>query len=134
MAVKSALAYTVEEAAIALSKTPATIRNWVEDGLPIMASRKPYLISGAAIREYLRGKRKDTKRPLDPDQLYCPACRQGRRPTDMTATLSLLTAHTSLLKGLCGQCGGKCTRMISNAKAPEFARTFIIKEAADSEP
>ena len=80
MAVKSALAYTVEEAANALSKTPATIRNWVKDGLPIMASHKPYLISGAAIREYLRAKRKDAKRPLEPDELYCPACRQRAPP------------------------------------------------------
>lgn len=134
IAVKSALAYTVEEAANALSKTPATIRNWVKDGLPIMASHKPYLISGAAIREYLRAKRKDAKRPLEPDELYCPACRQGRRPTDMTATLSVLTANTSLLKGICSHCECPCARMISAAKVSEFAGIFIIKKAADSEP
>ena len=68
MAVKAALSYEIGEAATALGKTPATIRNWIKDGLPVMSSRKPYLISGAAIREYLRVKYKSAKRPLDPGQ------------------------------------------------------------------
>ena len=133
MAVKSAISYEVGEAALVLGKTPATIRNWIKDGLPVMSSRKPYLISGAAIREYLRAKYKAAKCPLDPDQLYCPACHSGRQPLDMAATLSPLTARTSLLKGLCSHCSGTCTRMISTAKAAEFARTFTTKEEAESE-
>jgi len=133
MAVKAALSYEIGEAALALGKTPATIRNWIKDGLPVMSSRKPYLISGEAIREYLRAKYKAAKRPLGPDKLYCPRCRDGRPPVDMAATISPLTARTSLLKGICSHCGGICTRMISKAKATDFARTFNIKEEAGSD-
>ena len=133
MAVKAALTYEVNEVAAALGKTPATIRNWIKDGLPVMSSRKPYLISGAAIREYLRAKYKAAKRPLGPDKLYCPACRDGRQPVDMAATISPLTARTSLLKGICSHCGGTCTRMISNAKATDFAGTFDFHKEAGSD-
>lgn len=134
MAVKAALTYDVNEAAAALGKTPATIRNWVKGGLPIMSSRKPYLISGAAIREYLRAKYKAAKRPLGSEEFFCPSCRNGQKPLDMAATLSPMTARTSLLKGICSQCGGICTRMVSNAKVADFARTFTIKEEAGSDP
>ena len=133
MAVKAVLSYEVGEAAEVLGKTPATIRNWIKDGLPVMSSRKPYLISGAAIREYLRAKYKAAKRPLGLDQFYCPACRCGRQPVGMAATISPLTVRTSLLKGLCSRCDATCTRMISTVKASDLAGTFIIKEEADSE-
>lgn len=132
MAVKAALTYTIPEASLALGKTPATIRNWIKDGLPVMSSRKPYLISGQAIREYLRAKYKASKRPLGPEDLFCPGCGDGRKPLDMAVTISPMTARTSLLKGNCSHCGGISTRMISKAKVADFARTFNIKEEAGS--
>lgn len=52
MAVKANATYDVFEAARALKVSPATIRNWIKDGLEAMTSTKPYLILGAAIREY----------------------------------------------------------------------------------
>jgi predicted transcriptional regulator len=56
MAVKAGLSYEVSEAAKALGKNEATIRNWIKDGLRLMASMKPCLISGAELRDYLRTK------------------------------------------------------------------------------
>ena len=132
MAVKAALSYEIGEAAQALGKSPATIRNWCKDGLEVMSSRKPYLISGAAIQVYLRAKYRAAKCPLDPDQLYCPACRKGRRPVGMAVVSVTMTSKTALLKGQCDQCGGTSTRMISKAKTSMFALTFTITKQADS--
>ena len=133
MAVKSALTYTIEEAAKALGKSPATIRNWIKDGLPVMAKSKPYLISGLAIREYLREKYKAAKRPLKPDELFCPLCRAGRRPFGMAVTVTEISSKTRLLQGVCETCSGKCTRMISAAKAHDFTATFRIAKEARGE-
>lgn len=130
MAVKSALSYTIEEAAIALGKKPATIRNWIKDGLPVMAKSKPYLISGEAIREYLRAKYKSAKRPLKADELFCPTCRAGCCPVDLAVVSKPIAARTLLLQGVCSICLGKCARMISSAAVQDFASTFhIAKEA-----
>lgn len=105
MAVKANVTYDVFEAARALNVTPATIRNWIKDGLQAMTSQKPFLILGAAIREYLRAKYRDSKRPLEPDQLYCPSCKTGRVPLGNAAIQRPMTAHTDLLTGSCGTCG-----------------------------
>lgn len=133
MAVKAALTYEIGEAAAALDKNPATIRNWIKDGLPIMSSKKPYLISGAALREYLRAKYKAAKSPLGPDELFCLFCKAGRTPHAMSVTINALTGKTSLLKGQCSHCGAPATRMVSTTKVPEWSQTFRIKESADSE-
>lgn len=132
MAVKAALSYEIGEAAQALGKSPATIRSWCKDGLEVMSTRKPYLISGAAIQEYLRAKYQASKRPLCPHQLYCPACRKGRKPVGMAVVSISMTTKTALLKGACDHCESISTRMISKAKASIFAQTFTITKQADS--
>jgi len=134
MAVKAALSYEVEEAACALGVTPATIRNWIKDGLPVMATRKPYLILGAAIRDYLRTKREAKKRPLGPDQLFCLSCRTPRKPENAAVTSLEITSKTTLLAGICESCGGTCTRMISTKATARFVENFQITKRAGSDP
>ncbi|MEY8120782.1 helix-turn-helix domain-containing protein [Falsihalocynthiibacter sp. BN13B15] len=132
MAVKAALTYEIGEAAAALGKSPATIRNWIKDGLPVMASRKPYLISGAAIRDYLRAKYQATKSPLAPNELFCLSCRAGRKPLDMSVEAFANTPKTTRLMGICACCGACASRMISNTQTHVFSETFQIKTGGGS--
>jgi hypothetical protein len=134
MAVKAALTYEVSEAAKALGKSPATIRNWIKDGLPVMASQKPCLISGAALRDFLRAKYRATKSPLAPDELYCLSCRVGRNPVGFAVQASPNTAKTTRLKGQCSRCGAISTRIISNTATDTFAETFHFAKGAGSDP
>lgn len=133
MAVKAALTYEVGEAAAALHKSPATIRNWIKDGLQVMASRKPNLISGAAIREYLQEKHKTAKCPLEPDELYCLSCRAGRRPLGMVVEAVANSSKTTRLNGVCDRCSAHASRIDSDSKIQSFARTFHFKESGSSE-
>ena len=132
MAVKSALTYEVAEAAKALGKSQATIRNWIKDGLPVLSGKKPLLISGAAIRIYLRAKYRAAKSPMLQDELFCLSCQVGRKPVGMMVEPFPNTPKTTLLKGLCECCGAISTRIISNAKGHAFAQTFTFKEGGNS--
>jgi len=133
MAVKAALTYEIGEAAAVLGVTSATIRNWIKDGLPVMKAQKPFLISGTAMREYLRAKNRAAKRPLDWNELYCPSCRAGRTPRDMAVTIAPITAKTSLLKGCCSECNATVARIISNADVAEWSKVFQVTKADQSE-
>lgn len=133
MAVKSALTYEVSEAAKALGKSQATIRNWIKDGLPIMASQKPCLILGAAIRDYLRAKYRAAKSPLSQDELFCLSCRAGRKPVGMMVETTANTPKTTRLRGLCECCGAISSRIISNTQTQSFAQTFHLNEGGNSE-
>lgn len=133
MAVKAALTYEINEAATALGKSPATIRNWIKDGLPVMASRKPYLISGADIRDHIKAKSRAAKSPIEWDELYCFSCRAGRKPLGMAVTAFPNTAKTKRLKGLCERCGGNAGVVRSNAQTHALAQTFQIKAGGNSD-
>lgn len=133
MAVKAALTYEIGEAERALGKSPATIRNWVKDGLPIMAQRRPYLISGAALRDYLRTKYSNSKSQLAFDELLCMACRQGRKPCNMEVERISNNSKTCRLKGTCDHCGASAARIISMNRVPEFVLTFRFKKGGGSD-
>ncbi len=132
MAVKAALTYEVGEAAKALGKSNATIRNWIKDGLPVMSSKKPYLISGLEIRSYLRQKYQGQKTPLRDDELYCLSCRKGRQPLNLQVIPTPNTTKTLRLIGTCERCGAAASRIISRTKVQQFAQTFRFQKDGNS--
>jgi len=127
MAVKASLTYEVREASIALGKSKGTIRNWIRDGLPVVASKKPLLISGQDLRDYIRVKSKGAKTSLGPEQLYCLSCQAGRKPLGMIVEIVPNNYKTDRLKGDCGVCGGVPAGSFPSAKAPHFAASFRFK-------
>lgn len=133
MAVKASLTYTIDEAAAALGKSKGTIRNWIKDGLPVMAAKKPLLISGRELRDYIRAKSKQSKISLGTDQLYCLSCRTGEKPIDMVVEVLPNNTKTDRLKGLCEACGGVASRIISKTKAQHFATIFRSKKGGGNE-
>lgn len=129
-AIRAARTYTVEEAAIALGVSIGTIRSWVKSGLPLMRSRRPFLILGDALRGFLEERAKGSKMPLQADQLYCLTCKAGRAPMGLMVDCIPQTPKTARLLGLCEVCGGTCNRMISRSKIEHFGGIFsvVIKE------
>lgn len=134
MKVNAALTYDVEEAAKALGKSQATIRNWIKLGLPVMASKKPVLILGTDLREFIRAQSQKAKAPLAIDQLYCPRCRQGRLPIKMTVAQHPNTTTTVRLSGICKCCGATATRFVSVKSLDQYSDVFNIHEHDTSAP
>lgn len=125
-AVRSARTYTVEEATLALGVSIGTVRSWVNSGLPLMRSRRPFLILGDALRSFLEDRAKGSKVPLQGDQLYCFTCKAGRTPMGLMVDCIPQTPKTARLLGLCDVCGGTCNRMISRSKVDHFSQIFCV--------
>ena len=79
--------YTVEEAAAVCGKHKNTIRAWLKNGLPTCDQRRPTLILGSALREYLEAKRKKHKSQLRAGEIYCVKCRKPSKPDSDYAVL-----------------------------------------------
>ena len=124
--IRAARTYTIEEAAEALGVSPGTIRGWVKAGLPIMASKRPFLILGDAMRRFVEQRRATSKVTLQPDQLYCLSCKAGRQPMGLMIDVLPQTTKTARLVGLCDVCGGTCNRMVSLAKLDQLRLIFDV--------
>lgn len=124
--IRAAQTYTIEEAAEALGVSTGTIRGWVKAGLPIMASKRPFLILGDALRRFVEQRRATSKVTLHPDQLYCLSCKAGRQPMGFMVDVLPQTPKTARLVGLCDVCGGTCNRMVSLAKLDQLRLIFDV--------
>jgi excisionase family DNA binding protein len=124
--IKAARCYTISEAADALGVTVATVRSWIRSGLPAMTSRRPYLILGDALRNWLQSRCAAARTTLRSDQLYCLTCKVGQKPGGMMVDCVLQTSTTARLMGLCETCGGTCNRMVSRSDLARFAAIFDV--------
>ncbi len=115
-AIRANTPYTFEEAAVALHVSIVTIRSWEKKGLSVMRTRKPFLILGSALQEFVENRIRNAKVPLEPDQLYCLPCRKPQIPMGRLVDYVPQTATTGRLVGLCPDCERTCSRMTSKAK------------------
>jgi excisionase family DNA binding protein len=124
--VKTARTYTIDEAADALGVSIGTIRSWVKSGLPLMKSRKPFLILGDNLRGFLQARAANSKVSLLAGQLYCLTCKAGREPLGMMVDCIPQTAKTARLTGLCDVCSGTCNQIVSLSKLDQLRGIFDV--------
>jgi excisionase family DNA binding protein len=96
--------YTVEEAARATGCAKGTIRRWIKSGaLPAITDRKPNLILGGDLLDYLKARAASGPK-LQLNECYCLRCRAPREPALGMADYLPLTPTTGNLRALCSTC------------------------------
>ena len=110
---KANRAYTVEEAAETLNVSPQTVRVWGKQGLPMLKERRPHLIMGFNIKGFLNTRTAQAKRPLKFEEVFCPRCREPRKPYGMMVDYIPINSTRGRLVALCSECECQCSRLAS---------------------
>ena len=124
--VKIHRSYTVEEIAKMLGKHKNTVRIWVKDGLPTIDDKRPMLILGHDLVEFIKKRRTKNKQRCKPGQLYCVRCRLPRFPAGEMAEYLPITEKFGNLIAICPDCNSIMNRRVSLAKIGEFCRKIDI--------
>ena len=111
--------YTVEEAANALGLHKNTISRWAKQDLPVIDKRRPKLIHGEALVQFLIERRTKSKQPCQTGQIYCVACRAPKRPNGDMADYVRRSRGAGNLRGLCPDCDRLIYRRVSLAALDE---------------
>lgn len=112
--------YTVEEVAALFGVHRNTVREWVKRGLPVSDDKRPMLILGRALFEFLQTRRAKNKRPCQSDEIYCLRCRIPQHPAGDMAEYQPVTTTTGNLIGICPTCETMMYRRVSLAKLDLF--------------
>ena len=108
--------YTVEEIADLFGIHKNTVRQWVKAGLPVSDHRRPMLILGRDLAEFLKARRLKNKRTCLPGQIYCVRCRAPKSPAGDMAEFRPLTEKVGNLTAICPDCDCLMNRHVSVAK------------------
>ena len=118
--------YTVDEAARALGVSKGTVRRWIKAGLPALTEKRPILIIGGDLLDFLAA-RSASKQKCQPDECYCVKCRAPRRPAGRMADFVPLTATSGNLRALCPECASLMHRRIGIAALEVLGRALELK-------
>ena len=107
--------YTIGEAAELLNVHKNTIRAWIDSGLATIDKRRPCLILGSSLADFLTRRRRSRKRPCTDGQIYCVRCRTPRHPAGDVADYNPITPTSGNLVGICPGCEGLIYRRVNLA-------------------
>jgi len=125
--IKRNKAYEVHELGDVASVTPATVRNWLKDGMGRVDDTRPTMILGFQALDYLNSRKAKGKRPMQVGEFYCLRCKAPRAPFGAMADYVPTTPNGGRLKALCGVCGCNCNRNIRASELPAFSKVLEIE-------
>ena len=108
--------YTVEDVADLFDVHKNTVRAWIKAGLPTCGAKRPVLILGIDLANFLRARRTKNKRPCKPGEFYCFRCRVPKSPAEGMTDLLHVTDKVGHLKALCPDCLCVMNRRVSMSK------------------
>jgi hypothetical protein len=102
------MSYTIKEMADCLNVSEKTCLRWITSGLPIVpGGKKPILMLGSDIKDFLRTKDSKKKIKLKRSEFYCLTCKAARN-----AKRGSIVKKTNQKTGVCRVCNGKMSRTI----------------------
>lgn len=118
--------YTVEEIAKRFGIHKNTVRHWLKDGLAVIDNRRPLLIQGRVLADFLQTRRVKNKRTCNLGELYCVRCRAPKSPAEGMAEYISVTGKFGRLVAICPDCESIMNRNVSMARIEEFQAKMDI--------
>jgi hypothetical protein len=125
--IKEKHSYSFAEISEALKIHPRTVQSWHKQGLNVIdEARKPYLVYGGVLRQFLIANRQKQKHPLKTGEFFCPKCRSARksRPENLTFEITTRklgkTSTQAFIRGICEECNQPLLLFSSDRKVREL--------------
>jgi Helix-turn-helix domain len=117
--VKALRNYTIDEVARTLEVHRNTVRHWIKAGLPVIDDKRPILILGSDLAEYLLRRREVRRQPCRAGQMFCLKCRKPQEPAGQMADL-VASSTSGVLVGICPTCNCLMYRRVSINRLSEI--------------
>lgn len=123
--------YTVEEVAGLFGIHKNTVRSWVKCGLLLIDDKRPMLVFGKDLVEFLKHRRTKNKQTCKPGEFYCVRCRVPRPAAENIADYIATNEKTGNLVALCPACGAIINRRVSLEKIEHIRGNIEIRIPKD---
>ena len=107
--------YTILEIAALYRVDKTTVSKWISAGLQTIDRKRPLLVTGVALRTFLKARMAATKRPCQPGEIYCVACKATKRPAGNVVDLEPVSKTSASIIGTCPDCSRRIYRRVGVA-------------------
>ena len=120
--IKKKQSYTVKEVAQLFCIGKRSVFRWIDKGLkPIDSGRRPFLIMGFDLYDFLKHEQLKNKVKLKEDEFYCMKCQKSRKATKVeivdTGKILKKSGQKQKMKiGKCTICKTKVNKLLPSTK------------------
>jgi len=121
--------YSITEFCQDFNKHKNTVDNWIrEEDLKTIDNKRPRLIHGKDLKEFLTRRQASKKIKCEMDELFCFKCKKPRKPKDNLVTISTENQKCGNLRALCSICEGKMNKRFSLKYLSHLQNTFEVQQ------
>ena len=124
--IKLTYSYSIFQIAELYGLDKGTVRHWLKEGLKKIDGKRPFLINGADLKQFLKNRQKKRKRKCQPDELYCCRCRLPRKAKNNDVILEIKSEKVGRLRGLCCECDAEIYKLVSLKNLAEINEIFNV--------
>lgn len=136
--IKTRESYTSKRISQELEVHPRTVQNWFQEGLQPVENKRPFLVMGYELKQFLEKKLATRKTSLLPYEFYCTKCRKAVKPTNNNVQLVISERtignqgfRAMTVKGICENCNSKINRFSHTGKLEEIKQKFNVIETGE---
>ncbi len=129
--IKRDISYNMQEISELFGIHKNAVRNWFKAGLPKIDARRPFMVHGSDLIEFLNNRQTKRKRKCKSDELYCFRCRAPRKAKTGSIEFIPLSETKLNIHGKCEECGTSTYRAGSIKKRQEYERIFAFVTLAE---
>ena len=123
--IKRNMSYSVEDVGDLLDVHTHTVRLWIKAGLPLLDARRPCLIHGTDLAEYLREKQTARRHRCQDYEMFCCKCHCPRAAAGAMADIKIRNRKVAGMSALCAVCSTVMYRAIAVKDIEKFSKIFI---------
>lgn len=120
------LSYSVQEIAELFNIHKHAVLIWIRSGLKIIDQKKPYLINGTDLTEFLNNRQKKRKHKCKQHEFFCFKCRLPRSSLPDHIRITTRNQHRLKISGKCEVCQTSIFKEGSVKKLTEFQKIFSV--------
>lgn len=113
--VRKTLSYLIKQLASIIGRSVDTILRWIEEGLPTVDNRRPYLIDGEVFIWWYKTRASQKRHKCGKHEMYCVKCRCSAEPLPGSVKLNQQAKPRPIASGLCATCQTTMNRIIGRA-------------------
>lgn len=115
--------YRIEDIARLFVVHKNTVRQWIKEGLPIIDRKRPILLLGRELSDFLKERQAAKRRPCGLGEMYCFRCRTTKVPAAGMVDCTRRSAKTWNITAICPDCLLIMHQLVSATRFPTFPQS-----------
>ncbi|MBQ6736619.1 MAG: hypothetical protein IJQ90_04005 [Alphaproteobacteria bacterium] len=121
--------YNLNEIGNITNRSEKTVREFIKDSLKTIDNKKPFLVRGYDLIEFLKRKNIKKQHRTNFDEMFCLKCRETRTPKSKQIQIQQKESISFIsTRALCSRCGTIMNKAYKISDFDQLKRTFHIVE------